>query len=376
MFETMTLTALQQYWWIIISLIGAILVFLMFVQGGQTLLFQVAKTEDERTLLVNALGRKWELTFTTLVTFGGAFFASFPLFYATSFSGAYWIWTIILFGFIAQAVSYEYRKKSGNIIGARVYEIFQIANGFLATFFIGIIVSSFFTGSYFMIDKFNLSSCMNSYYGLDLLFNTQNISLGFALFCLTRVTGAMFFMKYIDSKEIHERSSNQILINGLCFVLFFLLFLGILITKDGFAIDPNTGKMYMEPLKYLHNFMQMPVILAVFLLGVLLVIFGIYKGGIQKSSNAFWITIIGVIPVVFSLFIIAGLNNTSFYPSTYNLESSLTIFNSSSSKYTLIIMSYVSLFIPVVLAYIWYIWRVMSKKKINKEELEETGHIY
>ena len=376
MFETMTLTALQQYWWIIISLLGAILVFLMFVQGGQTLLFQVAKNEGERTLLVNALGRKWELTFTTLVTFGGAFFASFPLFYATSFGGAYWVWAIILFGFIAQAVSYEYRKKVGNVIGAKVYEIFQIANGFLATFFIGIIVSSFFSGSFFLVDKFNLSAWMNNYYGLDLIFNTQNISLGLALFCLTRVTGSMFFMKYIDNKEIAERSANQILINGLCFLLFFLLFIGILFTKDGFAIDSNTGKIYMEPLKYLHNIMQMPIILALFLVGVLVTIFGIYKGGIQKSEKSFWITIIGIIPVVFSLFILAGLNNTSFYPSTYNLQSSLTIFNASSSKYTLTIMSYVTLFIPVVIVYVVYIWRVMSKKKINKEELEETGHIY
>lgn len=376
MFETMTLTALQQYWWIIISLIGAIIVFLMFVQGGQTLLFQVAKNENERTLLVNALGRKWELTFTTLVIFGGAFFASFPLFYSTSFSGAYWVWTIILFGFIVQAVSFEFRKKPKNVLGSKVYEYFQMANGFLATFFIGIIVSSFFTGSYFLVDEFNLSVWMNNSYGLELLLNTQNISLGFAFFCLTRVTGAMFFMRHIDNKEIYERSANQILINGLCFVLFFLLFIGILITKDGFAIDPNTGKIYMEPLKYFHNFIQMPFILFVFLLGVLIAIFGIYKGGIQKSGKSFWITITGIIPVVFSLFIIAGFNNTSFYPSAFNLQSSLTIANSSSSKYTLVVMSYVSLFIPFVIAYIWYVWKVISKNKINKSELEETGHVY
>lgn len=376
MFETLSLQALQQYWWLIISLLAAFLVFLLFVQGGQTLLYQIAKTEDEKTLLINALGRKWELTFTTLVTFGGAFFASFPLFYSTSFSGAYWLWMFILFGFIVQAVSYEYRKKNKNFIGSKSYEYFQIANGVLATFFLGIIVSTFFTGSLFTIDKYNLSTWISSYYGLETLFNFQNIFLGLTIFFLSRTTGAMFFLKYIDNIEINTRASKQILINGFAFVLFFVLFVIILLTKEGFAVDPNSAIVSMQKYKYLNNFIQMPFVLIIFILGVLFVLFGIYKGGVKKSSNSFWVTVTGVLPVVFSLFLVAGFNNTSFYPSTSNLQSSLTITNASSSKYTLISMSYVSLLLPVVIAYIVYVWKVLSKNKINKSELEQTGHVY
>jgi len=376
MFETLSLQALQQYWWLIISLLAAFLVFLLFVQGGQTLLYQIAKTEDEKTLLINALGRKWELTFTTLVTFGGAFFASFPLFYSTSFSGAYWLWMFILFGFIVQAVSYEYRKKNKNFIGSKSYEYFQIANGVLATFFLGIIVSTFFTGSLFTIDKYNLSTWISSYYGLETLFNFQNIFFGLTIFFLSRTTGAMFFLKYIDNIEINTRASKQILINGFAFVLFFVLFVIILLTKEGFAVDPNSAIVSMQKYKYLNNFIQMPFVLIIFILGVLFVLFGIYKGGVKKSSNSFWVTVTGVLPVVFSLFLVAGFNNTSFYPSTSNLQSSLTITNASSSKYTLISMSYVSLLLPVVIAYIVYVWKVLSKNKINKSELEQTGHVY
>ena len=376
MFETLSLQALQQYWWLIISLLAAFLVFLLFVQGGQTLLYQIAKTEDEKTLLINALGRKWELTFTTLVTFGGAFFASFPLFYSTSFSGAYWLWMFILFGFIVQAVSYEYRKKNKNFIGSKSYEYFQIANGVLATFFLGIIVSTFFTGSLFTIDKYTLSTWISSYYGLEALFNFQNIFFGLTIFFLSRTTGAMFFLKYIDNIEINTRASKQILINGFAFVLFFVLFVIILLTKEGFAVDPNSAIVSMQKYKYLNNFIQMPFVLIIFILGVLFVLFGIYKGGVKKSSNSFWVTVTGVLPVVFSLFLVAGFNNTSFYPSTSNLQSSLTITNASSSKYTLISMSYVSLLLPVVIAYIVYVWKVLSKNKINKSELEQTGHVY
>ncbi len=376
MFETLSLQALQQYWWLIISLLAAFLVFLLFVQGGQTLLYQIAKTEDEKTLLVNATGRKWEITFTTLVTFGGAFFASFPLFYSTSFGGAYWLWMFILFGFIVQAVSYEYRKKNKNFIGSKSYEYFQIANGFLATFFLGVIASSFYTGSTFIIDKYNLSSWTSGYYGLEALLNFQNILFGFTIFFLSRTTGAMFFLKYIDNIEITGRASKQILYNGVVFVLLFVVFTIILITKDGFAVNPNSSLISVEKFKYLHNIIQMPIVLIIFVIGVLFVLYGIYKGGVKKSSNSFWITVIGILPVVFSLFLIAGFNNTSFYPSTCNLQSSLTIVNASSSKYTLISMSYVSLLLPVVIAYIVYVWKVLSKNKINKSELEQTGHVY
>lgn len=376
MFETMTLSALQHYWWIIISLLGAILVFLMFVQGGQTLLFQIAKNEDERKLLVNSLGRKWELTFTTLVTFGGAFFASFPLFYSTSFGGAYWVWMLILFGFILQAVSYEFRNKPSNFLGPKAYEFFLFVNGFLATVLIGAAVGTFFTGSPFFVDKYNLSSWMASTRGLEAAFNIQNLSLGLAVFFLTRMTGSMFFMTAIEQDVIFKRSVKQVLINGLFFLMFFLLFLGLLLTKDGFAVDPLTSKISIEPYKYLHNLLQMPVVLIFFLLGVLLVLYGFYKGAVKKVANSFWFTISGVVLTVFSLFLVAGFNNTAFYPSYYDLQSSLTISNASSSHYTLTAMSYVSLMVPFVIAYIWYSWRVLTKRKITESELEENEHVY
>jgi len=376
MFETMTLSALQQYWWIIISLLGAILVFLMFVQGGQTLLFQIAKNEEERKLLVNSLGRKWELAFTTLVTFGGAFFASFPLFYSTSFGGAYWIWMFILLGFILQAVSYEFRKKPNNFLGPKVYEIFLFINGLLATVLIGTAVGTFFTGSPFFVDKFNLSSWMVCSHGLEAALNTQNLSLGLAVFFLTRMTGSMFFITAIDHDVINKRSAKQILINGLVFLVFFLMFIGLLLTKNGFAVDPATSKISMEPYKYLHNFLQMPFVFVLFLVGVLLVLFGFIKGAFLKKSNAFWFTVTGVVLTVFSLFLVAGLNNTAFYPSNYDLQSSLTIARASSSHYTLTAMSYVSLLVPFIIAYIWYSWRVLTKKKISVSELEENEHVY
>lgn len=376
MFETLSLHTLQQYWWILISLVASFLVFLLFVQGGQTLLKQIAKTEDEKTLLINALGRKWELTFTTMVTFGGAFFASFPLFYSTSFGGAYWLWMFILFGFIVQAVSYEYRKKSNNLLGSKIYEYFLIFNGVVVTFFLGIIVGTFFTGSSFFIENLNLSIWQTEYYGLEILLNFNNILLGIIILLLSRTTGAMFFLRYIDNIEITSRSSKQILINGLAFVVFFVLFVIILLTKEGFSVDPNSASVSMLKYKYLNNFIQMPIVFIMFIIGVLFVLIGIYKGGFKKSYNSIWFTFTGVIAVVFSLFIIAGFNNTSFYPSTSSLQSSLTITNASSSKYTLVYMSYVSLLLPIVIAYIIYVWRVLSKNKINKSELEKTGHIY
>jgi cytochrome d ubiquinol oxidase subunit II len=376
MFEAMELSTLQQYWWIIISLLGAILVFLMFVQGGQTLLYSVAANDEERTLLVNTLGRKWELTFTTLVTFGGAFFASFPLFYATSFSGAYWVWMIILFGFIVQAVSYEYRKKASNFLGAATYEWFLFLNGVLATVFIGAAVGTFFSGSEFFVDDYNLSYWMNKSRGLEAALNIQNLSLGFSVFFLSRITGAMYFMMTIDHEKIVKRSSRQVLLNAILFLVFFLTFVVILLTENGFAVDPVSSEVSMAPYKYLHNFLAMPLVLVLFLAGVLLVLFGIYKAAFKKSGVAFWWTVAGVIPVVLSLFLVAGFNNTAFYPSTYDLNSSLTIYNASSSHYTLTAMSYVSLFIPVVIAYIAYVWRKINSSKVSNEELEDQTHVY
>lgn len=376
MFEAMELSTLQQYWWIIVSLLGAVLVFLMFVQGGQTLLYNVAKTDDERTLLVNTLGRKWELTFTTLVTFGGAFFASFPLFYSTSFGGAYWVWMAILFGFIVQAISYEYRKKASNFLGAATYEWFLFLNGLLATVLIGAAVGTFFTGSDFLVDDYNLSYWMNEGRGLEAALNIQNLAIGLAVFFLARITGAMYFMMTIDHETITKRASRQVLINTVLFLAFFLTFVVMLLTKDGFAVNPQTGEVTMEPYKYLTNFLEMPIVLILFLAGVLLVLFGIYKAVVKKCGCSFWWTVAGVIPVVLSLFFVAGFNNTSFYPSTHDLNSSLTIYNASSSKYTLTAMSYVSLLVPFVIAYIVWAWRKINSQKVSKDELENNSHVY
>lgn len=374
MFESMELSSLQQYWWIIISILGAALVFLLFVQGGQTLLFQVAKNDTERSLLVNTLGRKWELTFTTLVTFGGAFFASFPLFYSTSFGGAYWVWMIILFGFIVQAVSYEFRSKIGNFLGKRTYEFFLFANGLLATVFLGAAVSTFFTGSAFSIDEYNLSKWDLPTHGLEAALNIQNLCLGLAVFFLSRMLGAMYFINSIQHEQIIKRSQKHVLWNGLIFVVFFLVFLSLLLNGKGYAV--NNGIVSLESYKYLHNFLNMPWVLIMFLLGVILVLWAWYRSFNKAINRAFWCASAGVVLVVLSLFFIAGFNNTSFYPSYTDLQSSLTIYNASSSHYTLTVMSYVSLFVPVVILYIALAWKSLAKKKIDTNELNENSHVY
>ncbi len=375
MFESMELSTLQQYWWIIISTLGAVLVFLLFVQGGQTLIFQVAKTEEERNLIVNSLGRKWELTFTTLVTFGGAFFASFPLFYATSFGGAYWVWIIILIGFVLQAVSYEFRSKIGNIFGKTTYEWFLFVNGLLATVLLGAAVSTFFTGSAFSRDEFNLSKWDLPTHGLEAALNIQNLSLGLAIFFLTRMTGSMFFINTIINENIINKSKKQVFWNGLIFLIFFLLFVGLLLTSKGYAVDAN-GTIYMEENKYLKNFLEMPLVLAFLLAGVVLVLWGWYRSFSKAIKRAFWCTGAGVFLVVLSLFFIAGFNNTSFYPSYTCLQSSLTIYNASSSRFTLTVMSYVSLFVPFVILYVAYAWKTLAKGKMSQEELDNSSHKY
>lgn len=380
MFETLSHLALQQYWWVIVSLLGSILVALMFVQGGQALLYQIGKSDSERTMLVNTLGRKWELTFTTLVTFGGAFFASFPLFYATSFGGAYWVWFIILFGFIVQAVSYEFRKKPNNFLGSKTFEAFLFSNGLIATILLGVAVSTFFTGSEFFVNEYNLSAWQNPARGLEAALNIQNICLGLAVFTLSRVLGALYFINTIDNDNIHTASRKHLKINAALFLVFFLTFIVMLLTKDGFAVNPDTKEIYMEAFKYFHNLIEMPIVLIIFLAGVVLVLTGIYKGIFTQSKRAFWFTAGGTVLAVFSLFMLAGFNNTSFYPSTYDLQSSLTIENASSSHYTLTAMSYVSLFIPFVIAYIFWTWRVINRKDIDEQEMKEgietNEHIY
>jgi cytochrome d ubiquinol oxidase subunit II len=386
MFETLSHYALQQYWWILVSILAALLVFLMFVQGGQTLIYKLGKTSDERTLLINSLGRKWEFTFTTLVTFGGAFFASFPLFYATSFGGAYWVWILILFSFVIQAVAYEFRSKPGNFLGPRTYETFLFINGALGTILIGTAVATFFTGSMFHVDQNNFSEWMSPYRGLELAFDFGryetfiNLSLGIAVFFLARTLAILYFMNNVDENNILKRCRKQILFNGIPFLVFFVFFLVNILIRQGFAYDPETGMVMMEPYKYLMNILDMPVVAFILLAGIGLVTLGIFRAYFRFEGcrrKAIWGTSIGTIAAVFGLFCLAGLNNTAFYPSVYDMQSSLTIRNASSSHYTLSAMSYVSLLIPFVLAYIWYAWRSINKKQISKEEMhQEDSHIY
>ena len=385
MFENLSLLTLQHYWWAIVSLLGAILVFMLFVQGGQTLIYTLGKTDIQRKIVVNALGRKWDLTFTTLVTFGGAAFASFPLFYSTSFGGAYWVWMLILFAFIFQAVSYEYRSKPDNFLGNKTFEAFLFINGLLGTILLGTAVATFFTGSEFSVNNLNHSTWETPFGGLELAFNFGrfgtyvNLSLGLAVFFLSRILGSMYFLNSVDEPQIHEKSRNQIIYNAVPFLVFFLFFLVSILLMDGFGYDPSTGEVSMVAHKYLLNLIQMPVVGIIFLIGVLAVLLGIVRGYFFTSmcgSKAIWITGIGTILTVFALFLIAGFNNTCFYPSTYNLQSSLTIENASSSMYTLTAMSYVSLIVPFVIAYIWYAWASMNKKKITTEEMENDSHAY
>jgi cytochrome bd ubiquinol oxidase subunit II len=377
MFESLSHLVLQQYWWIIVSLLGSVLVFLMFVQGGQTLLRNLGKNETEVTILVNSLGRKWEFTFTTLVTFGGAFFASFPLFYSSSFGGAYWVWIIILFAFIIQAVSYEFRTKAGNFLGQKTYETFLYFNGLLGTVLIGTAVGTFFTGSQFSLNEMNQVTWEGPAHGLEAAFNIQNLSLGLAVFFLSRVLASLYFMNNIDEETIFTRSKRHVLINTIPFLLFFLFFLIRLMFIDGYAYESGTGLVSMEKFKYLHNFLDMPVVLGMLLIGVVGVLFGIGSSLLKsKYTKGIWFAGAGTILTVFSLFLIAGFNHTSFYPSSFNLQSSLTIENASSSKFTLTAMSYVSLMVPFVIAYMWYAWWSMNRKKINRDELKTEEHLY
>ncbi len=393
MFENLSLLQLQQYWWIIMSLLGALLVFLLFVQGGQTMIYRLGKTETERKMIVNSLGRKWELTFSTLVVFGGAFFASFPLFYSTSFGGAYWVWMIILFAFIIQAVSYEYRTKASNFLGKKTYETFLFINGLIATVFLGTAVATFFTGSAFSVDKMNLvdltsgkmpiiSSWQNSAYGLEAIWNTNqlafltNLSLGLAVFFLASLTANLYFMNNIDDETLFERNKTCLMRNAGAFLLFFLFFIVRLMVIDGYAVNPETKEVFLEPYKYLHNFLDMPIVLILFLVGVVLVLLGIFKALFKEAKNGIWFTGTGIVLTVLSLFFIAGFNHTAFYPSSFDLQSSLTIENSSSSHYTLTAMSYVSLMVPFVIGYIWIVWKAMDKEKITAKEVEEDSHMY
>jgi cytochrome d ubiquinol oxidase subunit II len=376
MFESFSYLFLQQYWWIIASLLGALLVFLLFVQGGQTMLNTLSSNEEEKSLLVNSLGGKWEFTFTTLVTFGGAMFAAFPKFYSTSFGGAYWVWIAILFCFIIQAVSYEFRRKPGNFLGPKVYEAFLYINGSLGVFLLGTAVATFFSGSEFSLTDSNSVIWQTQTRGLEAAFNIFNVLLGFAIFFLAKSLGCLYFINNIDDEKIEKKARKHLIFNAIPFLVFFLTFLVLLLLKDGFSYDQITKQVSIEKYKYFNNFIEMPVVLVIFLAGVLLVLFGFAKTIFTKSRKGIWFAGLGTVLTVFGVFLIAGLNNTSFYPSTFDLQSSLTIENSSSSKYTLTAMSYVSLLVPFVLAYIFYVWRLMDKKKLDRDEIKNNDHSY
>lgn len=368
--------SLQNYWWFIVSLLGSLLVFLMFVQGGQTFIFSLPRTDLQKTMIINTLGRKWEFTFTTLVTFGGAFFASFPLFYATSFGGAYWVWMVILFSFILQAIAYEYRSKPSNVYGRDTFDLFLFLNGSLGPFLIGVAVATFFTGSRFTLNDMFQVKWETQWHGLEALLNIKNLALGFAILFLARINGILFIINTLEEQEIKEHALNKLIFNTFLFLFFFLFFIVSILISDGFAVDKVTGTISLERFKYFHNFISMPVLLILFLSGAGAVLWGITISILRKSNCGIWFTGPGTLFVVLALLLNTGYNDTAFYPSTINLQNSLTIRNASSSMLTLKIMSIVSLLIPFVVVYIWYAWRAITKTKITEKEIQEDGHVY
>jgi len=379
-----TYALLQNYWWFLISLLGALLVFLLFVQGGQSLLFTIGKTELQQKMLLNSTGRKWEFTFTTLVTFGGAFFASFPLFYSTSFGGAYWVWILILLCFVIQAVSYEYQAKKGNLLGKKTYQIFLLINGIAGPILLGTAVGTFFNGAEFYVNKEQItnvampviSTWANPWHGLEAVLVIWNVCLGLAVFFLARVLALLYFINNINDSEIAERSRKQLRIESVAFLLFFLTFLVRQLLVEGYAVNPETSEVFMQPYKYFINLIEMPVVLIVLLVGVVGVLYGIGRSIFTEWKKGIWFAGIGTVLTVLALFLCVGWNNTAYYPSVVDLQSSLTIQNSSSSPFTLKVMSYVSLLIPFVLAYIYYAWRSLDLRKIDSKEMEESGHTY
>ena len=406
----MTLLFLQQYWWLLVSLLGALLVFMMFVQGGNSLIFSLGATDVQRRALTNSTGRKWELTFTTLVTFGGAAFAAFPLFYSTSFGSAYWLWMLILVTFVVQAVSYEFQHKQGNLIGARPFQFCLQLNGILGPLLIGAAVATFFEGSNFVVQKDNLtlmadgggllsggslviSAWANASHGLDALLCPWVLVFGFAVVFLTRILGILYFMNNVEDEDIRSRGSVRLVGQTVPFLILFVAYLVHLMLKDGYAYDPATGVIAVEPMKYLHNLIALWPLAIVLVAGIALVLFGIVveilagspMPGVGKRKACFadryankgiWFAGTGTVLTVLVLLLIAGWNNTAFYPSTADLQASLTIENASSSEFTLRTMAWVSLFIPFVLAYITYAWRALDRKKVTTDEMEHSHHTY
>ena len=378
-----SLTFLQDYWWFLIALLGALLVFLLFVQGGQALLYRIGRSEEERTMLVNVLGRKWELTFTTLVTFGGAFFASFPLFYSTSFGGATYVWMAILLVFVIQAVAYEYRRKPGNVFGERTFEAFLVINGIAGPFLLGAAVGTLFTGADFTVDRFNMANASGDaiisqwatpWHGLEALGDHRNILLGVAVVFLAGTLACQYLLNAVGEQRITERARRMMRPLSLLFLAAFLSFLGALLVSTGWSYDAS-GVVAAEPYKYLHNLLQMPLVSVVMLIGVVLVLASILLGW-RGSRKAIWLGGSGTVLTVLALLLCAGWNNTAYYPSLVDMQSSLTIANSSSSEFTLRVMAYVSLLIPFVLAYIWYAWRSLNRRPVTSEELRDEEHSY
>ena len=367
---------LQHYWWMIISLLAGLLVFLMFVQGGQSMIFSLPGNETQKKMIINAMGRKWEFTFTTLVTFGGAFFASFPLFYATSFGGAYWVWIAILFSFLIQAIAYEYRSKPANVFGQKTFDIFLLLNGALGPFLIGTAVATFFTGSNFSLDYMNSVKWGTGWHGLEALLDARNIALGLAVLFLARTNGLLYILNTVDDNDLSARSVKRLVLNAVCFLVFFLFFLITLMLSAGLTFTGGTPGIVVEHYKYLHNFLHMPAVFIIFLAGVIAVLAGIGITIFKGSRKGIWYTGAGTIVTVFALFLVAGFNNSTFYPSVSNFGSSLTIYNASSSYFTLKTMMYVSFIIPFVAAYIWYAWKEINKKKITSEEMNDVDHLY
>lgn len=373
------MTLLQHYWWFLVSLLGALLVFLMFVQGGQSLIWTLGKTEEQRRMLLLATGRKWELTFTTLVTFGGAFFASFPLFYSTSFGGAYWVWVLILLCFVLQAVSYEFQQKRRNLLGTNTYRVFLFLNGILGPLLIGTAVGTFFSGAEFVVNKAAvlnpampvISYWCNPLHGLEAAMVPQNLMLGISVLLLTRVLACLYFIGSMAEDELREACRKRLVMESGFFLLFFLTWLGYLLCSAGFAVHPETGIVYVEPYKYLHNFMEMPAVVVLLLAGVVMVLWGMVQG-VRGRAYAFWWAGPGSVLVVLALFLCAGWNHTAYYPSVAHLQSSLTIQNSSSSLFTLKTMTYVSFIIPFVIAYIAWAWRALEREPITPAEIQDN----
>lgn len=377
-----TYTFLQHYWWFLISLLGGVLSFLLFVQGGQSMLFSLPHSEGQKNIMVSILGRKWEYTFTTLVTFGGALFASFPLFYSTSFGGAYWLWMLILLSFVLQAVSYEFRRRPGNVFGTKTYDVFLFINGLLGTLLVGVVVGTFFSGADFTVARNNItdigspviSRWNNGWHGLEAVVQPRNLVLGIAVFFLARTLALLLFINRSGDDELTARSRRMLWYNAVPFVVFFVAFVVWTFLAEGYAVD-DAGHVYMQKYKYFSNMVEMPAVGVCFLLGVLAVLYGIVRTlACGNVRNGIWFSGTGTVVTVTCLLLVAGYNGTAFYPSTADLQSSLTIGNASSSMFTLQVMSVVSLLIPFVLAYIFYAWRSLERGHTTAEDAENDGH--